>query len=73
MVFPKLTLADQKLVSFNDFPFGRSKINRPSCELSQKPPLTASEVQTYVFCCAPWAQCDTGVIGNDYSQANRSR
>ena len=46
------TLASQKEVSFIDFPAGRSRINRPSWEVSQKPPLTASDVQTYVFCYA---------------------
>lgn len=52
----KLTLADQKVVSFTDFPSGRSMMNRPSCELSQYPPLTASEVHTYVFCYAHLGQ-----------------
>ena len=46
----KLTRADQKLVSFMDLSAGRSRMKWPNCELSQKPPLTASDVQTYVFC-----------------------
>lgn len=48
----KATLANQKDVSFINFPAGRSRIKRPSCELSQKPFLTASDVHTYVFCYA---------------------
>lgn len=46
------TLADQKEVSFIDFPEGRSSINRPSSLAVQKPPTTALEVHTYVFCYA---------------------
>ena len=40
----------QKLVSFNDFPSGKSMMNFPKSLLSQKPALRASLVHTYVFC-----------------------
>lgn len=40
------TLADQKLVSFIDLLEGRSMMKRPSCDPSQNPPRTASDVQT---------------------------
>lgn len=46
----KATLADQKVVSFTDFPWGKSRINRPRSDSLQNPPRTASEVQMYVFC-----------------------
>ena len=50
VVAENATRADQKLVSFSNFPSGRSMMKRPSWEVSQKPPRTASSVQTYVFC-----------------------
>ena len=53
------TLASQKEVSFVDFPAGRSRMNRPSWEVSQKPALATSDVQTYVFCYAYQLQIAT--------------
>lgn len=50
LVDGKVTLVDQKVVSFTDFPWGKSRMNRPSSDSLQNPPRTASEVQTYVFC-----------------------
>lgn len=43
------TLADQKLVSFTDFPPGRSRMKWPSWSCVQKPAVTALAVQTYVL------------------------
>ncbi len=50
LLVEKPTRADQKLVSLIDLPEGRSIMNLPKLDLSQKPPLTASDVHTYVFC-----------------------
>ena len=51
MLFPgSSTRADQKLVSFKDVPFGKFRINCPSCSCVQYPPITAFDVQMYVFC-----------------------
>lgn len=51
VVFPvSSTRADQKLVSFKDFPCGKSKMKCPNWSCVQYPLTTALDVQTYVFC-----------------------
>lgn len=44
------TRADQKLVWLRDMADGKSTMNLPSWESSQKPEWSASVVQMYVFC-----------------------
>ena len=67
------TLADQMLVWFNDIPSGRSIMKRPSWELSQKPPRTASLVQTYVFCYAYWLEHAPSHDDRAHSQEGHSQ
>lgn len=51
VVFPVSSIrADQKLVSFKDFPCGKSRMKCPNCSCVQYPVATALDVQTYVFC-----------------------